>query len=140
MDNSEPKLAAVLGKYKAMGIEFKTLSEDVISITQKRLVNGYVLNNKQLYDRAKQVYPGKKIRPIVFSLQVDNIDISWILDKMREFGINRKDLIKQLAIDKSSLSLILSGKRELSKPMRALFYYYFMTYELNRDLRAQLNH
>ena len=34
---------------------------------------------------------------------------------------------------------IMSGKRELSKPMRATFFYYFLTYELNRDFREHLD-
>ena len=78
-------------------------------------------------------------RSVVYSLNVDDITIDWIESKMQEFGIKRNDLIKQLAIDRSSLSLILSGKRELSKPMRATFFYYFLTYELNRDFREYIN-
>ncbi len=57
---------------------------------------------------------------------------------MKEFGIRRKDLIKQLAIDKSSLSLYLSGKRKMDKSLKAAFFYYFMNYEINRDLREEL--
>jgi hypothetical protein len=95
----------------------------------------FILNQKQLIERAKELYPDAKIVPVVFSLDVDGINLEWIENKMNEFGIKRNDLIKQLAIDKSSLSLIISGKRELSEPMRATFFYYFLTYELNRDFR-----
>lgn len=120
-------------------IDFDGLTASII-ISQSSLINGYILNNKELHDRAKEIFSGIdrikfKIIPSVFSLNVDNITIPWIENKMEEFGINRKDLVKQLAIDKSSLSLILSGNRELSKPMRATFFYYFLTYELNRDFR-----
>lgn len=125
--------------YRRMGIDIELIDNDSVKITQSRLLNGYILNNKQLYDRANEIFPEKHILPVVYSLQVDDIDLNWIELKMDEFGIKRRDLIKQLAIDKSSLSLILSGHRELSKPMRATFFYYFLTYELNRDLREQLN-
>jgi len=111
---------------------------DTIKITQSRLINGYILNNKQLYDRAKEVFQDKKIVPVVYSLNVDQIDLEWINSKMKSFGINRKDLIKQLAIDKSSLSLIFSRDTGLSARTRATFFYYFLTYELNRDLREQI--
>lgn len=104
-------------------------------ITQSSLYNGYILNQKQLVERAKKIFPDKKVRPSVFSLDVSEITLNWIKSKMDEFGIKRKDLIKQLAIDKSSLSLLLSGSTELSKRTKATFFYYFLSYELNRDLR-----
>lgn len=125
--------------YKRLGIEIEPIDNDSVKITQKRLINGYILNQKQLIDRAKEVYPDKKIIPVAYSLDVNGITVEWIENKMKEFGIKRNDLIKQLAIDKSSLSLIMSGNRELSKPMRATFFYYFLTYELNRDFREHLN-
>ena len=89
-------------------------------------------------ERAKQIFAGDKVivRPVVFSLDVFEINIKWIQAKMEEFGIKRKDLIKQLAIDKASLGMLFSGARELSKPIKATFFYYFLAYELNRDLRA----
>ncbi|UYW02598.1 hypothetical protein K5I29_04150 [Flavobacterium agricola] len=79
------------------------------------------------------------IKTIVFSLNVDSITVEWINAKMEEFGIKRNDLIKQLAFDKSTLSLLLSGGRGLTKSVKATFFYYFLTYELNRDFREHLN-
>lgn len=124
--------------YKKAGISFEVMDDGAVKVSQTKLINGYILNQKQLIERGKDVYPDKKIIPVVFSLDVKNITIEWIETKMAEFGIKRNDLIKQLAIDRCSLSLIMSGKRELSKPMRATFFYYFLTYELNRDFRDHL--
>ncbi|WP_327984392.1 hypothetical protein [Bergeyella porcorum] len=86
---------------------------------------------------AREVFPEPefKIKPVVFSLNVNTINEVWISEKMKEFGIKVNDLEKQIAIDKSSLSLFLSGKRKMNKSVKALFYYYFLTYELNRDFR-----
>lgn len=125
--------------YKKAGISIEVLDDSTVKVSQTRLVNGYILNQKELIERGKDIYPDKKIIPVVFSLNVEDITLDWIEAKMTEFGIKRNDLIKQLAIDRSSLSLIMSGKRELSKPMRATFFYYFLTYELNRDFRKHLN-
>lgn len=125
--------------YNRLGINIEPLEDGTVKVTQSRLINGYILNQKQLIERGKEIYPDAKIIPVVYSLNVDDITIEWIESKMREFGIKRNDLIKQLAIDRSSLSLVLSGKRELSKPMRATFFYYFLTYELNRDFREYMN-
>ena len=111
---------------------------------EKEFINGYRrmgIDIEPLEDgeRGKELYPDAKIIPVAYSLNVDDITVEWIESKMQEFGIKRNDLIKQLAIDRSSLSLIMSGKRELSKPMRATFFYYFLTYELNRDFREHLD-
>lgn len=125
--------------YKRAGISLEVLDDDTVKVSQTKLINGYILNQKQLIERGKDVYPNKKIIPVVFSLNVEDITLEWIESKMNEFGIKRNDLIKQLAIDRSSLSLIMSEKRELSKPMRATFFYYFLTYELNRDFREHLD-
>lgn len=124
--------------YKQMGVDIEPLEDGTVKVTQSRLINGYILNQKQLIERGKEAFPDSKIIPVVYSLDVDDITLEWIETRMLEFGIKRNDLIKQLAIDRSSLSLILSGKRELSKPMRATFFYYFLTYELNRDFREYL--
>lgn len=138
------KINNSISTYAAAGIKVEVVDfeNSIASVvaSQSNLINGYILSNKELYDRAKEIFSGIteikfKIIPSVFSLNVENVTIQWIEDKMAEFGINRNDLVKQLAIDKSSLSLILSGKRDLSKPMRATFFYYFLTYELNRDFR-----
>jgi len=127
-----------IANYKAFGIDIEILEDNQVKITQSRLVNGYVLNQKQLHERAREVFPDAKIIPVVYSLQVDEINIDWIEQQMAEFGIKRNDLIKQLAIDKSSLSEIFSGNRGLTKSMKANFFYYFLTYKLNRDLREQM--
>ena len=125
--------------YRRMGIVIDLLEDGTVKVTQTRLINGYILNQKQLIERGKDIYPDAKIIPVAYSLNVDDITVEWIESKMQEFGIKRNDLIKQLAIDRSSLSLIMSGKRELSKPMRATFFYYFLTYELNRDFREHID-
>lgn len=125
--------------YKKVGIEFD-FDDEIVKVYQKRLLNGYILNQKELHERAKEIFPDAKIQPNVFSLDVSKIDVDWINERMNEFGIKRNDLIKQLALDKSYISLLFadennSRKVNLSKPMKAMFYYYFLTYELNRDFR-----
>lgn len=134
------KIKLSISNYRRAGIDIEIIDEDTVKITQARLLNGYILSNKQLYDRAKEVFAGcnVKIIPVVYSFNTDDITPNWINDKMKEFGIHRNDLIKQLAIDKARLSLYLSGDRGLTQTAKAAFYYYFLTYELNRDLRENL--
>lgn len=142
-EEMKTSLSKSFSNYASTGIEIEIVSIEENRVTaiikQSRLINGFILNQKQLVERCKGVFEntglGVIVVPVVFVLKVSTINILWIENKMVEFGIKRNDLIKQLAIDKSSLSLVLSGKRELSKPMKATFFYYFLTYELNRDFR-----
>ncbi|MDM8174809.1 hypothetical protein QT327_10650 [Olivibacter sp. 47] len=127
--------ARSISNYKRMGIEIEVLDEKTVKITQSRLLNGFILNQKQLVERAKEIFPEHNIVPVVHSIDVDLIDLGWIEGRMKEFGIKRNDLIKQLAIDKSTLSSMFSGDRGLTKSQRAAFFFYFLTYELNRDFR-----
>ena len=128
-----------IANYRRMGIDIEIIEEGKVKITQSRLINGYILNQKELVNRAWEVFPQWRVVPVVFSLDVGEITLEWIKGKMEEFGIKRKDLIKQLAIDESSLSLYFSGKRGMDKSQRAAFYYYFLTYELNRDFREAIS-
>lgn len=131
--------------YKKVGIEFEIDDENnVVKVFQKRLFNGYILNQKQLVERAKEIFPDAKIQPNVFSLDVSKIDVDWINERMNEFGIKRNDLIKQLALDKSYISRLFSDennqfKINLTNQVKAMFYFYFLTYELNRDFREYIN-
>lgn len=127
-----------ISTYRSAGIDIEVLEDNRVKITQSRLVNGYILNQKQLHERAREIFPKDKIIPVVYSLKVDDITLDWINQQMDEFGIKRNDLIKQMAIDKSSLSEILNGNRGLTKSMKSTFFYYFLTYRLNRDLREQI--
>jgi len=143
---SRQRINKSISTYAANGIDISIVEASgadlKVVIEQTRLVNGYILNNKELYERAKEVFKDTgfraKIDPVVFTLNIEEITVEWVKAKMQEFGLNNKDLIKQLAIDKATLSLILSSNREIPKSVRSTFFYYFLTYELNRDLRAQL--
>lgn len=145
------ELIRSVSSYKASGIDIEIVNivDNVanVIIKQEKLINGFILNQKQLVERCKEVFKptGLKIVvvPVVFSLQVEDITIEWIDSRMKEFGIKRNDLIKQLALDKSYISRLFGKgdfKVALSKPMKATFFYYFLTYELNRDFREQLDH
>lgn len=129
-----------IGNYRKVGIEI-SVSEDKVFIKQVSLFNGYILNNQQLYERAKGVFRGQRTKIVVqvYRFNPEDVTIKWIEEKMTEFGLSRKDLINQLALDKSRVSLYFSDGRGLTNTIKAAFFYYFLTYELNRDLRAELS-
>jgi hypothetical protein len=120
---------------KMVGIEFDFLDDKQIKITQKKLYNGYILTKKELVNRAKNIFPGYIIKPVRYNLDISFIDATYVKNKIKEIGLNVNDLVAQTALDKSSLSLILSGERKMNKSVKAMFFYYFLTYELNKSFR-----
>lgn len=120
---------------KSVGIEIEFIDESHLRIIQKTNFNNFILTKNELVDRAKKIFPSFIVKPVRYSLDLDLITLDWVNSKMKEIGLNRNDLVAQTAIDYSSLSLILTGERKMNKSVKALFYYYFLTYELNRDLR-----
>ena len=122
---------------RMVGIEIDFLDNQHLKITQKRLFNGFILTKNELVERAKNIFPDYIVKPVRYSLDVSNIDAIYIKSKIKEIGLNVNDLAAQTAIDKSSLSLFLSGERKMNKSVKALFFYYFLTYELNKDFRSE---
>lgn len=69
---------------------------------------------------------------------IESITEEWITTKMQELGLKRKNLTHDIGLDSSYLSLLFakeenSRKIHLSKPMKALFYYYFKTKEPSKS-------
>ncbi|PHR94015.1 MAG: hypothetical protein COA80_12940 [Leeuwenhoekiella sp.] len=121
--------------YVKSGIEISVTDDDKVIVKQVRVINGYILSNKELHQRARAIFPEEKIKPVVYSLDISTITIDWIANKMKVLGLNKKDLIKQLAIKKEDLSLYFSEKKQMDNTLKAAFYYYFLYYELNKKLR-----
>lgn len=124
-----------ISNYKRMGIALEFHESDKVEVRQVRLLNDYILNQQQLKERGKEVFPDAMIVPITYTPQLDHIDAEWIGNKMKEFGLDETDLSKQLAIAETELSNILNGSFVLDSSQKTTFYFYFMTYELNRDFR-----
>ena len=131
-------------QYKKVGIYIEILDDSVepwtIKITQTKLVNGFVLNQKELVTRVKDLFEEipTKVVPVTFSLDLTSISQTWLLKKMNEFGLSRKDLIKQLGLTKEDLQNLFSKNPKISNPTKAALFYYFLNHENNRDLRKHL--
>ncbi len=115
-----------------------------VRVEQTELKNNFMLNQSQLVSRAGALFAPLdnkyKIHyvALTYSPDLSRYDHHWVNDRMAEFKISRNDLIKQMGIDKATLSELLSGNRSLTKFQKAAFFYYFMTYELNRDVREYI--
>ncbi len=54
-----------------------------------------------------------------------NVNYQWVNEKLDELGLTRKNIMQDLLLDKSTLSLLLNGNRKFNKTTKAAFYYYF---------------
>lgn len=142
-----PQIKTSISNYAKLGIEITVLELEndvlIVKVHQKRLFNGFVLSQKQLIERGQEIFKtiGVKvrIRPLTYTLDIRDITPEWIEAKMKEFNIKRKDVISHLHIDKSTFSLYLNGSRNMSRMGKAAFFWYFLSFELNRDFREELN-
>jgi hypothetical protein len=63
----------------------------------------------------------------------NKVDAEWINNQMLATGTKLKDIAADTGIDYTQLSSAAGGDRNLSQPMKALFWYYFETKALKRS-------
>jgi antitoxin component HigA of HigAB toxin-antitoxin module len=137
------KLAAYAGIHVDI-LEFTAEGIVRLRVEQKELRNGYILNQAELVGRAAAVLSPLENAfrihyvALTYNPDLNEIDASWINSRMEEFKLSRKDLLKQMGLDASTLSVLLSGEKNLTRFQKAAFYYYFLCYEINRDVRDYL--
>lgn len=114
-------------------IRFKVLEvkEDSITVqvVQTKSPAENYLSAKELAARAKELFgkffPDKNIhtRPSPYvSPSVDHATPGWIQRKLEEKGLSQVAIVELTGIDKTNLSAWISGKRQMSQPVKAMFY------------------
>ena len=133
---------SAVNQLRFLGLEYSILAFDSSSITiavkQKKLINDVILTGKELHEKAKAFIKvdsldeaiSLHIRPVVFNqAETDVVTWQWIQAKMLLHSIRLKDLSGYFGIDKATLSVLVSGKSELTRWHRATFYYFFQGLE-----------
>jgi hypothetical protein len=115
--------------------EVISFENDVLTVKvwQRETEDEKYLTVTDLIERAKSVFRGLlsenttiHVRPIPFRLDdLEKFSVMDIESGMKEFGLKPKDLGRLLNIDKSTISVILSDERALTKSSTAMFYYLF---------------
>ena len=131
-----------IAKFKAMGIHITVQAERdfyTVIVSQKELINHYLLSQSQLVSRAAEVLDeikGSKIKwiPITYEPDLDTINHEWVNEQMKKFKIKRKDICKHLGIDRHHLSKLMNNE-SWTRFQRAAFYFYFQTFEINALFR-----
>lgn len=111
----------------------------IVRVEQKEAVNDKILTKKELTERVREMFAGEI--PIDWKLTVsavnfdrrdiDAVNAEWINTNMERLGLKAKDISSHTALDKSSVSLYLSGERPMSKLAKAAFYYFIKYYEMS---------
>lgn len=66
------------------------------------------------------------ILPVTFRLSLASaVNPGWLEQKMNEKGIRIKQIAFDTGIDRESISDWVTGKRNMSQIVKAMFYYYF---------------
>lgn len=137
-------------QYTGISIEFTEIEGSIIkiSVQQKNVNGGYVLNRREIIERIRESKTLKIINEkftvrykiSVFKPELNHITKKWIKDKMKKFYLRQVDVCLNLNLDKGTLSEILSdtSTRKLTRFQKSAFYFYFLNFEINRDLRKYI--
>lgn len=136
-ENFEYQRARAKAWLSSKGITIDIEEGDTIIIRQVSSPNGHYRTNRELRDIARFWYPDKryKIRPVTFCFDAEQVTAEWVQEQMDILGLKPKDLVHQLGLSAPNISLILRNKRNMSTPTKALFFYFFTLYHVNRQLR-----
>jgi hypothetical protein len=127
--------AAELQYRRYARIYFKIVSfendELIIKVWQTEKIDKNYLSGNDLIIRAKELFKGKipdnvklHVRPVPFDV-LANFTLADIKSEMEKLDLQQKDLVKLLNINKTTISLLLSDSRNMTKATKAMFYYLF---------------
>jgi len=145
-DNDLKKLEYGAALHKRMSnIEFKILEVNddslVIRVSQGKHMSENYADKATLVTRTRELFepffPGVKIHPQANPYEpnpVSKIDSTWIKKQMDVLDLRVTDIVKDTGVDKTNISAWANGKREMSQPVKAMFYHYFnyMGYRLRK--------
>ena len=117
---------------KETGIYFDFPETDLILVKQKEIIYNQLFSNKQLYILAREIFPTVKKIPAVYSLDLSLITIEWVTKQMRLYGINTKDLLRQVGFEKETIYDFLKLRTQLKPIEKSSLYYYFQSFETNK--------
>ncbi|MFC0182537.1 hypothetical protein ACFFJX_08175 [Pseudarcicella hirudinis] len=112
-------------------IVFVDKKEVVVEVSQGRSLSenyadaeGLVRLTKEMIDNS--MLSGRALRvgtKIYIKTDSDIVTTSWIKNKMSKVGMRAVDVEQYMSIDKSTLSLYLNGRRELTRKVKSDFFH-----------------
>lgn len=143
-DEAKKRIIEFAAQFRKMGriyVEIVSFKDGrlIVRVEQKEAINGLILTKAELTERVRDMFAGEipsDWKLTVSAVNFDRRDIAavnaeWITDNMQRLGLKAKDIVNHTGLDKSEISLILSGERNLSKMGKAAFYYFLKYYEMS---------
>jgi transcriptional regulator with XRE-family HTH domain len=62
--------------------------------------------------------------------ELASVDGQWTQERLKELNLTRADLVKDLMLDSSTISLVMSGVRKMVRTMKGAIYYYLAYKEI----------
>lgn len=139
------RLTAFALQYKRMAhVAIEVVSFEngrlIVRAEQKDMVNDKFLTKKELTDRVREMFKGEipeewklTVSAVDYDRKdIDNMNVAWIKSRMERLGLKSKHISNYTGIDKCTMSLLLSGEREMTKWHKVAMYYFFKYYEVAR--------
>ncbi|MEZ4888390.1 MAG: hypothetical protein R3E32_26925 [Chitinophagales bacterium] len=91
------------------------------------------LERSEKFRRGEEIDRNKKTNwiPLDYQPNFDIITAAYIREQKKKYEIKNKDLVKQMGLDKSTMSLIVNGGYKLTKPIKAAFFHYFYAFQMS---------
>lgn len=117
---------------KVKGADATTRKVVVQAVQTKLPAGGEYLSKKALIDRAKEFFaPFFPDWDVVVNATpydgtpLDAVTPQWLEERFSETGTKQRDVTAEIGLPESTVSSWISGKRPMSLPVKAMFYFYF---------------
>lgn len=133
--------ALLMRRHVSVVFKIKSVESDqkrlIIQVVQDRNAAKKYFTSGELIDKVKNVFgpilPDWKIisHPVPYlGSEVDVVTPEWIQSKMESLGIKQVDIVNATGVTKSNVAAWVGGLRPMSQPVKAMFYYFIMSYKV----------
>lgn len=130
---------AITQHQRFANISFKILDlnekEIIVKTVQGKSSAENYASKKHLIDLTKDLFSplGREVHVHATPYaepELSRVNAAWIRDKMDEYGVSVGDIVKQTDVDRTNISAWINDKRPMSRPVKAMFWFYFRTLPL----------
>lgn len=122
-------------KFSSIDFDIIRINDESVLIrtTQDKSFTGVYFDNKRLYEITietfKEILEPRQVQAHTFPQLVspcDKITSEFVMATMGRFKIKNKEFETAFGVHKTTISAWANGLRPMSKPVKAMFYYYFI--------------
>lgn len=123
-------------RFSSIDFEIIRINDESVLIrtTQDKSFNGVYFDNKRLYEITletfKEILEPRQVQVHTFPHLVspcDKITPEFVMATMGRFKIKNKEFETAFGVHKTTISAWANGLRPMSQPVKAMFYYYFIS-------------